>query len=438
MNRTFLLLLLLILLIIWLVIGVFYCTSRFCGGTSCGPWDYSDGNAFKTEADSYIKFENSKALPLAFDSSIKDAFKKTANYLKEHPDRLLTVTGYYDSDEKFDSKKAGFANLGAARANSVKNSLEKYGVPTNQIKLASYDMDKDGKDLAEQNFNDDVLCRGVDFSFNKGQAVAKAAPAAAGAAAVAASTGWIVRDQAKNVTNKAEIFNFKRSTNDMEVPKVTDDGFREVASYLKRNPKKKLDLKGYYLKNEKNGSKFNNLGIGRAEAVKARLIKYGAPAAVITTTGIMSSKLNFNKNDRLLGGVDFNFLGSAPAAVDNNRIAAAKNLVGKNIIMYFATNSDQLNMTAAQKKDIADIKYYLENVEGSKLDVSGHTDNVGNRDSNIALSKKRAGFAANFLQKMGIPKSKMVTNGFGPDKPIKDNGTAAGRSQNRRVEIILK
>ncbi|MFM7769518.1 MAG: OmpA family protein, partial [Bacteroidota bacterium] len=72
-----------------------------------------------------------------------------------------------------------------------------------------------------------------------------------------------------------------------------------------------------------------------------------------------------------------------------------------------------------------------------KLRVSGHTDNIGSRETNMALSKKRAESVKRYLMAKGIPESKFEILYFGPDKPIAPNDTEAGRAKNRRVEMLI-
>ena len=67
--------------------------------------------------------------------------------------------------------------------------------------------------------------------------------------------------------------------------------------------------------------------------------------------------------------------------------------------------------------------------------IEGHTDNTGKAELNLALSEKRAQSIRDEIVKRGIDSGRMETKGFGPSKPIADNKTAAGRTQNRRVTI---
>jgi outer membrane protein OmpA-like peptidoglycan-associated protein len=71
-----------------------------------------------------------------------------------------------------------------------------------------------------------------------------------------------------------------------------------------------------------------------------------------------------------------------------------------------------------------------------KVEISGHTDSTGGSEHNIALSKQRAAAVVTALsQQYGIDPERMNAAGFGDTRPVADNGTPEGRTQNRRVEI---
>jgi len=75
--------------------------------------------------------------------------------------------------------------------------------------------------------------------------------------------------------------------------------------------------------------------------------------------------------------------------------------------------------------------------EGLKLGVYGHTDNNGSDGINVPLSEKRANAVKASLLKKGLKEVRLEAKGLGSSQPIADNNTEAGRSKNRRVEIVL-
>jgi OOP family OmpA-OmpF porin len=70
-----------------------------------------------------------------------------------------------------------------------------------------------------------------------------------------------------------------------------------------------------------------------------------------------------------------------------------------------------------------------------KVEIQGHTDNVGSDSYNQKLSLRRAEAVKNFLVAKGVSASRLTTVGFGESKPISDNKTAEGRGLNRRIEF---
>jgi OOP family OmpA-OmpF porin len=72
-----------------------------------------------------------------------------------------------------------------------------------------------------------------------------------------------------------------------------------------------------------------------------------------------------------------------------------------------------------------------------RIEVSGHTSNDGKRDFNVKLSKKRAESVKGFLVSAGIDEGRILTVGYGPDKPLNDNSTKELQEKNRRIEFRL-
>jgi OOP family OmpA-OmpF porin len=82
-----------------------------------------------------------------------------------------------------------------------------------------------------------------------------------------------------------------------------------------------------------------------------------------------------------------------------------------------------------------EVVHVLKRNPGLKVEIQGHTDNVGNADYNQRLSEKRAGSVMEYLVKKGCSKAMLTHKGYGLTRPIATNATNEGRALNRRVEL---
>lgn len=86
---------------------------------------------------------------------------------------------------------------------------------------------------------------------------------------------------------------------------------------------------------------------------------------------------------------------------------------------------------------LARVSGILQAYPGLKLQVEGYTDSTGSPDFNQKLSDNRAGAVRDFLVTQGVSPDNIVATGYGESKPVADNGTAAGRQLNRRVNLVV-
>lgn len=133
--------------------------------------------------------------------------------------------------------------------------------------------------------------------------------------------------------------------------------------------------------------------------------------------------------------------GAAPKAAPTGKTAAAPlevpTTAGQSLVLKgvnFESASAKLKPSSLAVLDgvAAQIKS-----SGVKIEVAGYTDASGSPAINRALSQRRAEMVMSYLVAKGVPAANLVAKGYGPDKPIGDNGTAAGKAQNRRVELLV-
>ncbi len=88
---------------------------------------------------------------------------------------------------------------------------------------------------------------------------------------------------------------------------------------------------------------------------------------------------------------------------------------------------------------LASIGELLQSDAMLKVEIQGHTDNVGTPAVNLRLSRDRAAAVKTYLvQNLGIAADRLTTSGFGDTKPVATNATQDGRAQNVRIELLKK
>ena len=101
--------------------------------------------------------------------------------------------------------------------------------------------------------------------------------------------------------------------------------------------------------------------------------------------------------------------------------------------MNFESNSDRLLPSASGV--LNDAAATLLKNPTIKVEVAGHTDSDGAAAYNESLSARRATTVRDYLASKGVAMDRMTTRGYGESEPIADNGTRAGKAQNRRVVL---
>ena len=100
----------------------------------------------------------------------------------------------------------------------------------------------------------------------------------------------------------------------------------------------------------------------------------------------------------------------------------------------FDTDSDVIRPES--KTALENIVKLAKSKPGWKFTIEGHTDSTATAAHNLQLSEKRAASVKAYLVAAGVPAERLVSEGFGATRPVANNGTAIGRAENRRVELV--
>jgi OOP family OmpA-OmpF porin len=115
-----------------------------------------------------------------------------------------------------------------------------------------------------------------------------------------------------------------------------------------------------------------------------------------------------------------------------------KRFCDKPAVLTVSFDSGRTEIKPEFRDELARVAYFLKEFPESKGAIEGHTDNVGNSVANRGLSQRRAeNVRAYLITNFGITPDRIAAKGFGPDKPVESNRTAAGKAKNRRIEAVF-
>ena len=164
----------------------------------------------------------------------------------------------------------------------------------------------------------------------------------------------------------------------------------------------------------------------------------GHYAAVVRLKEGSDVIVTVKKPDHVFDSRSFSLEDTARGGVADVDMKLEKIEVGKsyrvNDIKY-ATNSAEI--TGASKYILEELIGFLKENPTVRIEVQGHTDNVGRMEDNMALSRNRALTVVDYLTGHGIKAARLTGKGFGPTVPVASNDTEAGRAENRRTTFVI-
>jgi outer membrane protein OmpA-like peptidoglycan-associated protein len=148
--------------------------------------------------------------------------------------------------------------------------------------------------------------------------------------------------------------------------------------------------------------------------------------------------LNFNADGYLFNSLNFNLPDSAVFEEIYKVIKLKKIKIGKSIVLrniFFDYN--QYTIRSESQSELDRLVTLLNENPEIKVEISGHTDNVGGDAYNLELSDNRAKAVVEHLVSQGIAKERLIYKGYGESQPIASNDIPEGRQENRRTEFKI-
>lgn len=221
----------------------------------------------------------------------------------------------------------------------------------------------------------------------------------------------IARTEAANTPYYA-VINIKGTINNNRISFVQD---RIIKSNTRENSKWCL-IKGTLIYNPADTSISGNWTSDTDDCQPGSLLLYKSKKRINEDASIKTAYAKFEQIETKLK--------------NNESIVGFKIILSK---IPFETNSYKIQETGII--EINKIYKLLDEYEIIKINIQGHTDNVGKDDDNMRLSYLRAKAINDLLIEKGIDKSRITYEGYGKSRPIATNETEVGRQKNRRVEI---
>ena len=239
------------------------------------------------------------------------------------------------------------------------------------------------------------------------------------------------------INRDADIFTIRdRNRTDYQVLMTDNTSIKTYGGFLRSGKKYAVTdiLRGLIVEVEGRGD-----AQGQLVAEKIRFNESDMRAAIITDTRVNPVEEN---QQRIAGQMDelhaIAAEARAEATMANERVSALDDYdVQETVAVNFRVNSAVLSPEARQQLDTLAEKAM--NVKGYVIEISGHTDSTGSVAKNFHLSQQRAESVVQYLAvNHKIPLRRFITPmGYGKTEAVGDNTTAAGRAQNRRVEVKI-
>lgn len=254
-------------------------------------------------------------------------------------------------------------------------------------------------------------------------------------AVTSSSTGAVANSNQLTEEKLSEPIVFQWSNADA----ITSDNFEnykaEILSQMETG--RKLEVYGYYFKEEETPTNYVNMGLARADELIELLSetipkeKMTPRAQLIDEDEGVRENYFISTRHRWVDVVPEEY--DASSKKDDERVDE----VGDRTLIYFAFNSTKKEINPEVDTYLAKIAERIKST-GEAVELLGHTDDIGSEMSNYALALRRAEMIQKILVSKGVDSSKITIESKGELEPTAPNNNDANRRLNRRVELKIK
>ncbi len=225
-----------------------------------------------------------------------------------------------------------------------------------------------------------------------------------------------------------ENFRINSTNGNVHIPSTLEGFGEQVANYLGQHQDQELIITGF--ENSIEAEDTSKFGISRANFIKDILIEAGINANRIVTKSQLE-EYTYNQDGTYNGGILLNF-----GDLDTSRLEEVeKSIANRTLYSSFAQKTFQPDATLSNYA--LELKNYLEKYPDKKVNIVGHTDDVGGKEANLWYGQQRANNVKAYLISQGISKERIKASSQGESNPIASNDSEENKAKNRRIEITV-
>lgn len=186
------------------------------------------------------------------------------------------------------------------------------------------------------------------------------------------------------------------------------------------------------------GARFELIDLETGEIVVQSYADEVSGEYLVCLPGNRDYALNVSHNNYLFHSENFTLTEGSVTEPFKKDVGLNKLDVGEKVVLknvFFETA--KFDLKPQSKIELNKLINFLKANPTVNIELSGHTDNIGNEKDNLLLSQNRAKAVFDYLVANGINNERLTSKGYGDKQPISDNDTEKGRSENRRTEFII-
>ncbi|WP_062054839.1 OmpA family protein [Aquimarina longa] len=234
--------------------------------------------------------------------------------------------------------------------------------------------------------------------------------------------------QGQDIFRYPENLQINSANGTVYIPNSLKGFSKQTADYLGQHQDQELIISGYQNTSENQDS--SSLGISRANFIKDILIKAGINSDRIITK-VQLHDYTYSDNGVYNGGIELNF----NTLTESRIIEVEKSIASRTLYSGFAQKTFEPDATLSNYT--LELKSYLKKYPNKSVKITGHTDDVGDEETNLWYGQQRANHVKEYLISQGVAITKIKALSMGESNPIVPNDTEENKAKNRRIEITV-